>query len=44
MIISDLFIIIIGIITIYYYYLGFYIVPTKQKEKRKYIAIPTMWK
>ena len=35
MIISDSFIIIIDIINIYYYYLGFYVVPTKQKEKRK---------
>ena len=43
-IISDSFIIVIGIISIYYYYLEFYIVPTMQKEKRKYIALPTMWK
>ena len=41
---SALFIIIIGIINIYHYYLEFCIVPTKQKEKRKQIAQPTMWK
>ena len=40
-IISDPFII-IGIIDIYYYYLEFYIGPTKQKDKRKYIALPTI--